>query len=48
MVEETSANDQSGIYRLYATVFLNADSNLGGADISGFAEGPIIKVEDPT
>jgi hypothetical protein len=38
---------QSGVYKLVVTVFL--DSNLGpvGYDMMGYAEGPIVKVEDP-
>ena len=38
---------QSGVYKLVVTVFL--DSQLGpiGYDIMGYAEGPIIKVENP-
>lgn len=47
MTDENPGGLVAGIYRLYATVFLNAAPVLGGADITGFAEGPIIKVEDP-
>nr|WP_296075716.1 hypothetical protein [uncultured Actinoplanes sp.] len=38
---------QSGVYKIIVTVFL--DSNLGpvGYDMMGYAEGPIVKVEDP-
>jgi len=38
---------QSGTYKIVVTTFL--DSNLGavGYDMMGYAEGPIIKVEDP-
>lgn len=38
---------QSGVYKIVVTVFL--DSALGpvGYDMMGYAEGPIIKVEDP-
>jgi hypothetical protein len=38
---------QSGVYKIVVTVFL--DSNLGpvGYDMMGYAEGPIVKVEDP-
>ena len=38
---------QSGVYKLVVTVFL--DSVLGpvGYDVMGYAEGPIIKVENP-
>jgi hypothetical protein len=37
----------SGVYKLVCTCFLN--SNLGpvGFDIAGFAEGPVIRVENP-
>ncbi len=46
--EEDPGNPtQSGVYKLVVTVFL--DSALGpvGYDIMGYAEGPIIKVENP-
>jgi len=38
---------QSGVYKIVVTAFL--DSALGpvGYDMMGYAEGPIIKVEDP-
>jgi hypothetical protein len=35
----------SGIYKLVATVFLNSDLPSPGFDLSGFVEGPIIRVE---
>lgn len=41
------AGDPSGVYRLVATVFLNAGLNAPGKDIVGFAEGPMIMVENP-
>jgi hypothetical protein len=37
----------SGVYKLVVTVFLNSVFGPAGYDIMGFAEGPIIKVEDP-
>jgi len=46
--EENPGDDtQSGTYKIVVTVFL--DSNLGpvGYDMMGYAEGPIVKVEDP-
>jgi hypothetical protein len=38
---------QSGTYKIVVTAFL--DSAIGGVgyDIMGYAEGPIVKVEDP-
>ncbi|MGH9838856.1 MAG: hypothetical protein ACREEM_08740 [Blastocatellia bacterium] len=41
------AGNPSGVFRLVATVFLNAGLGAPGKDIVGFAEGPIIMVEDP-
>jgi hypothetical protein len=45
--ENPGDETQSGTYKIVVTTFL--DSNLGpvGYDMMGFAEGPIIKVEDP-
>ena len=37
----------SGVYKLVTTVFLNSSIGGAGFDISGFAEGPVIRVEDP-
>jgi hypothetical protein len=37
----------SGVYKLVVTVFLNSVFGSPGYDIMGFAEGPVIKVEDP-
>ncbi len=37
----------SGVYRLVATVFLNSAIGAPGFDIVGFAEGPMIMVENP-
>jgi hypothetical protein len=43
--EDDAAN--SGIYKLVATVFLNSNLSTPGFDLSGFTEGPIIRVESP-
>ena len=43
--EDTGNN--SGVYKLVATVFLNSTLGSPGFDIAGFAEGPIIRIEDP-
>ncbi len=37
----------SGVYKLVVTVFLNSVFGSPGYDIMGFAEGPVIKVENP-
>ncbi len=37
----------SGIYKLTTCAFLNSNLGSVGYDIAGFAEGPVIKVEDP-
>ena len=37
----------SGVYKLVVTVFLNSVFGAPGYDIMGFAEGPVVKVEDP-
>lgn len=37
----------SGIYKLVVTVFLNSNLPAPGFDLSGFTEGPIIRVESP-
>jgi hypothetical protein len=38
----------SGVYKLVVTAFLNSSIRGGpGFDISGFAEGPMIRVENP-
>ena len=37
----------SGVYKLVVTVFLDSTFGSPGYDIMAFAEGPIIKVEDP-
>ena len=38
---------QSGTYRIIVTTFLDSDLGPVGYDMMGYAEGPIIKVEDP-
>lgn len=47
LVEHTPDTDQSGIYKLVVSVFLNSDLGLPGFDLIGFQEGPIIQVERP-
>jgi hypothetical protein len=37
----------SGVYKLVTTCFLNSNLGAPGFDIAGFAEGPMIRVEDP-
>jgi hypothetical protein len=38
---------QSGTYKIIVTTFLDSDLGPVGYDMMGYAEGPIIKVEDP-
>jgi hypothetical protein len=38
---------QSGTYKIVVTTFLNSALGGAGFDMMGYAEGPIIKVEDP-
>lgn len=38
---------QSGTYKIIVTAFLDSDLGPVGYDMMGYAEGPIIKVEDP-
>jgi hypothetical protein len=46
--EENPGNrSQSGTYKIVVTTFLNSDLGPVGYDMMGYAEGPIIKVEDP-
>lgn len=46
--EENPDDDtQSGVYKIVVTVFLDSDLGPVGYDMIGYAEGPIIKVEDP-
>ena len=37
----------SGVYKLVVTVFLDSVFGSPGYDIMGFAEGPVIKMENP-
>jgi hypothetical protein len=37
----------SGVYKLVVTVFLDSVFGSPGYDIMGFAEGPVVKVENP-
>ena len=37
----------SGVYKLVVTVFLDSRFGAPGYDIVGFAEGPIVKMENP-
>lgn len=46
--EENPGNkDQSGVYQITVTVFLNSDLGEVGYDMMGYADGPVIKVESP-
>lgn len=38
---------QSGLYKIVVTVFLNSGLGLPGYDMMGYAEGPIVKAENP-
>jgi hypothetical protein len=38
---------QSGTYKIVVTTFLDSDLGPVGYDMMGYAEGPIIKVENP-
>jgi hypothetical protein len=38
---------QSGTYKIVVTTFLDSDLGPVGYDMMGYAEGPIVKVEDP-
>jgi hypothetical protein len=38
---------QSGTYKIVVTAFLDSDLGAVGYDMMGYAEGPIIKVENP-
>ncbi len=39
--------DDSGTYKLVATVFLDSSLGTPGFDLTGFREGPIIRAENP-
>lgn len=46
--EEDPGNPRySGVYKIVVTAFLDSTLGLPGYDMMGFAEGPIIKVENP-
>ena len=47
LVEGNPGSRNAGIYKLVVTAFLNSTLGQPGFDISGFAEGPMIRVEDP-
>jgi hypothetical protein len=38
---------ESGVYKIVVTAFLDSDLGPVGYDMMGYAEGPIVKVEDP-
>lgn len=41
------STQNSGVYKLTVTVFLNSSIPGGGFDMIGFTEGPFIQVENP-
>ncbi|GIF18426.1 hypothetical protein BJ973_008615 [Actinoplanes tereljensis] len=45
--EDPGNRTQSGVYKIIVTTFLDSDLGPVGYDMMGYAEGPIIKVEDP-
>jgi hypothetical protein len=45
--EDPGNRSQSGVYKIIVTTFLNSDLGPVGYDMMGYAEGPIIKVENP-
>ena len=45
--ENPGPGGPSGVYKLVVTAFLNSALGPIGFDIMGYAEGPVIKVEDP-
>jgi hypothetical protein len=48
LAEENPGNPLvSGVYKLVVTVFLDSVFGSPGYDVMGFAEGPIVKVENP-
>ena len=47
LVEGNPGSRHSGVYKLVVTAFLNSTLGQPGFDISGFAEGPMIRVESP-
>ncbi len=46
--EGNPGSQTSGIYKLVVSVFLDSTLGAPGFDMTGFNEGPIIQVEDPT
>jgi hypothetical protein len=40
------SGDESGIYKLVVSVFLNSSIPGGKFDLMGFQEGPFIQIED--
>ena len=44
---QEDSGDVSGIYKLVVSVFLNSSLGGPGFDVTGFREGPIIKMENP-
>ena len=47
LTEGNPGSSNSGVYKLVATAFLNSNLGAPGYDISGYAEGPMIRVENP-
>jgi len=45
--ENPGDGSQSGTYKIVVTTFLDSQLGQVGYDMMGYAEGPIIKVEDP-
>ena len=44
---QEDSGDVSGIYKLVVSVFLNSNLGSPGFDVTGFREGPILKMENP-
>lgn len=48
LVEENPGDPaHTGVYKIIVTAFLDSTLGMPGYDMMGFAEGPIIKVENP-
>ena len=45
--EGNPTSNNSGVYKLVITAFLDSRLGTPGFDISGFTEGPLIRVENP-
>jgi hypothetical protein len=45
--ENPGPGGASGVYKIVVTAFLDSVLGLPGFDIMGFADGPVIKVENP-